>query len=195
MTMKQPDMKARRAYHDIVEDLPTVVRIPGTRRSVKIRGMKPYTLERLTGLWLERDAASAPGDSAETLRSLCVEPYFSVREACLIVLNSYWKIRLLYPLMWRIWGRWIGYTEEQMTPIIEEGKKKLPLAAHWRNMAFSTDMRTDWMKMTAKEAEQYRAELLSAAKALSSRSFQNMDGRGGSSTGSSPSGTGDTAAS
>lgn len=193
--MKQPNLKARKEYRAIVDDTPTTVRIPGTGRSVKIRGIKPYTLERLTDLWLERDAASAPSDSAETLRSMCVEPYFSVREACLIVLNSYWKIRLLYPLMWRIWGRWIGYTEEQMSPIIEEGKKKLPLAAHWRNMAFSTDMRTDWMKMTEKEAEQYRAELLSAAKALSSRNGRSTGGQGGSSSGSSPSGTGDTAAS
>ena len=136
--MKQPDFKARKAYHEIVDDLPASVRIPGTRRKVKIRGMKPYTIERLTALWLERDAASAPESSSETLRSMCVEPYFSVREACLIVLNSYWRIRLFYPLMWRIWGKWIGYTEEQMSPIIEEGKKKLPLAAHWRNMAFST---------------------------------------------------------
>ena len=193
--MKQPDFKARKAYHEIVEDLPTSVCIPGTRRKVKIRGMKPYTIERLTALWLERDASSVPESSSETLRSMCTEPYFSVREACLIVLNSYWRIRLLYPLMWRIWGRWIGYTEEQMSPIIEEGKKKLPLAAHWRNMAFSTDMRTDWMKMTAKEAEQYRAELLSAAKALSSRSSPSTGGQGGSSSGSSPSGTGDTGAS
>lgn len=192
--MKQPDFKARKAYHEIVDDLPASVRIPGTRRKVKIRGMKPYTIERLTALWLERDAASAPESSSETLRSMCVEPYFSVREACLIVLNSYWRIRLLYPLMWRLWGKWLGYTEEQMSPIIEEGKKKLPLAAHWRNMAFSTDMRTDWMKMTAKEAEQYRAELLSAAKALSSRSGRSTGGQGGSSSGSSPSGTGDTAA-
>ena len=174
--MKQPGLKARKEYRAIVEDLPSVVRIPGTRRKVKIRGMKPYTLERLTDLWLERDAVSAPEDSSDTLRSMCVEPYFSVREACLIVLNSYWRIRLFYPLMWRIWGRWIGYT-------------------HWRNMAFSTDMRTDWMKMTAKEAEQYRAELLSAAKRLSSRSGRSTEGRGGSSSGSSPSGTGGTAAS
>ena len=192
--MKQPGLKARKEYRAIVEDLPSVVRIPGTRRKVKIRGMKPYTLERLTDLWLERDAVSAPEDSSDTLRSMCVEPYFSVREACLIVLNSYWRIRLFYPLMWRIWGKWIGYTEEQMSPIIDEGKKKLPLAAHWRNMAFSTDMRTDWMKMTAKEAEQYRAELLSAAKQLSSRSGRNTEGRDGSFSGSSPSGTGGTAA-
>lgn len=193
--MTQPDLKARKEYRAIVDDTPATVRIPGTGRRVKIRGIKPYTLERLTDLWLERDAASAPSDSAEALRSMCVEPYFSVREACLIVLNSYWRIRLLYPLMWRLWGKWIGYTEEQMSPIIEEGKKKLPLAAHWRNMAFSTDMRTDWMKMTEKEAEQYRAELLSAARALSSRNGRNTGGRDVSSSGSSPSGTGDTAAS
>lgn len=62
-----------------------------------------------------------------------------------------------------------------MEPIIVEGKKKLPLTAHWRNMASSVDMRMDWMKMTKKEAEQYRAELLSVAKALSLKSSQNTE--------------------
>ena len=57
-----------------------------------------------------------------------------------------------------------------MSPIILEGKKKLPLMAHWKNMAFSVDMRTDWMKMTKKEAEQYQAELLSASKQASLKS-------------------------
>ena len=56
-----------------------------------------------------------------------------------------------------------------MAPIIIEGKKKLPLIAHWSNMAYSADMRNDWVKMTKEEAEQYRAELLSAAKQLSSK--------------------------
>ena len=36
--------------------------------------------------------------------------------------------------------------------------------AHFAIMAYSKDMRMDEMKMTKKEAEQYRAELLSAAK-------------------------------
>ena len=157
-----------------VNDIPTEVAISGTRRKVKIRGIKPYTIECLTKLWIERDMAQAE-DSADVLKSVCIEPYFAVKEACLFVLNGYFRIKILYPIMWRLWGKWRGYTDGQMEPIIAEGKKKLPLTAHWRVMASSVDMRTDWMKMTSKEAEQYRAELLSVAKVLSSKSSQSTE--------------------
>ena len=180
--MKQVDLQARQEYHEVVFDKPTIVAIPGTKKSVSLRGVKPYTLERLTQLWLERDEASAPSDSASTLKSMCIEPYFAVREALLFVLNGYWKIKFFYkPLCWW-WGKVKGYTNEQMLPIIIEGKKKLPLTAHWTVMAYSTDMRTDWMKMTKKEAEQYRAELLSVAKQLSSRNSLATEGQSDSSS-------------
>lgn len=172
--MKQPKFSARRDMFNVMNDSPSIVTISGTKKRVKIRGIKPYTIECLTKLWLERDAAQAE-DSAGVLKSLCIEPYFSVKQACLFVLNDYWKIKMLYPIMWRLWGKLWGFTEEQMEPIIVEGKKKLPLTAHWRNMASSVDMRMDWMKMTKKEAEQYRAELLSVAKALSLKSSQNTE--------------------
>ncbi|MEZ3418345.1 MAG: hypothetical protein K1V99_03110 [Bacteroidales bacterium] len=175
--MKQTDKKARKEYCQTVFDLPTKVMIPGTNKTVKLRGIKPYTIERLTLLWLKREDLSAGIDSASTMKSLCIEPYFSVKEALLFVLNDYWKINLfLRPMTWW-WGKVKGYTEEQMSPIILEGKKKLPLMAHWTNMACSADMRTDWMKMTKKEAEQYRAELLSVANQLSSRNFHAMEGQ------------------
>ena len=181
----QPDKTARKEYMDVVMDIPTEVMIPGTKRKVKLRGLKPYTLERLTMLWQERDD-SIPEDSSDTLKSMSLDPYFSVKQAVLFVLNEYWRIRLFYPLMWRVWGKWRGYTEEQMSPIIVEAKKKIPLTAYWTNMVFSVDMRTDWMNLTAKEAEQYQAERLSAAKRLSSRNSQNTDGQDGSSSVSSP---------
>ena len=177
--MNQPNLSARREYDAIVNNTPTKVAIEGTKKSVKLTGMKPYTIERLTSLWLSRDMAIQE-DSSSVLKDLCQEPYFAVKEACLFVLNGYWKIRLLYPIMWRIWGKLRGYTEAQMMPIIQEGKKKLPLTAHWTNMVFSVDMRNDWMKMTTKEAEQYRAELLSAAKALSLKNSSNMEEQGDS---------------
>lgn len=180
--MKQVDLKAKKEYGEIVFDTPTIVSIIGTRKKVSLRGVKPYTIERLTQLWIERDIASAPKDSADTLKSLCVEPYFVVREALLFVLNDYWKIRLFFPFLSWWWGKVRGFTEEQMTPIILEGKKKLPLMAHWSNMAYSTDMRSDWMKMTSQEAEQYRAELLLVAKQLSSRSSLATETREGSSS-------------
>ena len=149
-----------------MNDEPAVVQIPGTKRKVKIGNIHPYTLERLTRVWLERDA-NMPTDSGETLKSMCIDPYFAIKEAALFAMNSWWRIILFYPLKWRIWAYLREYTDDQMLPIIKEGKKKLPLTPHWMIMAFSTDMRTDWKKMTTMEAEQYRAELLSAAKQLS----------------------------
>lgn len=167
--MKQPDKIARREYAEIVSNLPAQVTIPGTKKVVTLTGTHPYTLERLTQLWVEREM-NLPESSSDTLKDACIDPYFAVREALLFVLNDYWKIKFFYkPLCWW-WGKVKGYTDEQMLPIILEGKKKLPLTAHWTVMAYSTDMRTDWMKMTKAEAEQYRAELLSVAKQLSSKS-------------------------
>ena len=153
-----------------MNDRPTRVHIPGTRKYVTLRGIKPYTLERLTRLWIERDVESIPEDSASTLKSMGTEPYFAVKEAVILSLNNFWALRLVYPFKWRIWAYLREYTDDQMLPIIQEGKKKLPLMPHWMTMAFSTDMRTDWRKMTTKEAEEYRAELLWEAKQLSSKS-------------------------
>ena len=171
--MKQPDKNARQEYRDILMDEPTTVAIAGTRRTVKVRGLKPYTLECLTKLWGQRDM-SLPTDSADTLKAACTDPYFSIKCACIIVLNSYWRIRLFYPIKWRIWAFLRQYGENQVAGIIVEGKKKLPLEPFWNNMAFLTDMRADWMRLTTKEAEIFQAEQISVVKAISSRSTPDM---------------------
>lgn len=186
---KQPTLKSRREYLDIVEDSATTVRIPRAKKSFRIRWVKPYTMERLTRVWLERDLASARvADGSDVLSDLAAEPYFAFKEAALFILNNDIRIRLFYPLLWR----WLAfrYDEAQMVPIIAEGKKKLPLTAHFETMVCSMDMRTDTMKMTKKEADQYQAELLSAMKQLSSRTSPPTDvPAGGSSAGSGTSAT------
>lgn len=165
---KRVSKQARKSYGEIAWNIPVTVQIPGTKKKVSIKGIHPYTLERLTKLWMQREEET-PQDSADTLKSMCSEPYFAIKEAVILSLNCWWKIILLYPFKWRIWAYLREYTDDQMLPIIQEGKKKLPLMPHWMIMAFSTDMRTDWRKMTTKEAEQYRAELLWEAKQLSSK--------------------------
>lgn len=175
--MKQPDKNARQAYREVLADVPTTIAIIGTRRTVKVRGIKPYTIECLTKLWGAREM-SIPQDSSDTLKAKCVDPYFSIKCACTIVLNSYWSLRLLYPIKWRIWAFLRQYTEEQMEPIIAEGKKKLPLEPFWRNMVFLTDMRADWMRLTTKEAETFQAEQISVANLLSSKNTPSTEGAG-----------------
>lgn len=188
--MKQPSIDERIEYDAIVNNRPSEVRIAGRKRPVRLYWLKPYTLERLTEVWLERDAASAKITGAEDVaKDMLKEPYFAFKEAALMILNHDIKIRLFYPLLWR----WLAhkYSEEQIAPVVLEGKKKLPLAAHYEVMASSQDMRTDMIKMTKMEAEQYQAERLLALKALSSKSSPLMGVLGGVlGGGSETSGTG-----
>lgn len=124
----QPDINARRAYTDIVEDMPTIVPIPRTNRSVMLRGIKPYTIERLTRLWQERELYSTmPKTSGDTLKSMAIEPYFTIKEAVLMVLNSYWKIRILYPFMWRIWAYFGSMTRSRCFQSSKPVKKNFSL--------------------------------------------------------------------
>lgn len=176
--MKQPTLEQRKEYTDIERNSVSVVPIEGTKKSVKIRWMHPYTIERLTDVWIERDLASARlRDGDDVARDLCKEPYFAFKEAALIILNNDIKIRLFYGIYWRYLA--FRYTEHQMVPIIVEGKKKVGLLSHYETMAYSMDMRTDLVKMTKMEAEQYQAERLSASKLLSSKSSPLMAYLGG----------------
>lgn len=162
---------------DIVGNSVSVVPIIGTRRKVRLRWMKPYTIERITDVWLERDLAAAEIEKgSDVAKDLCKEPYFAFKEAALMILNHDLKIRLFYGLYWRWLAR--RYSEAQMLPIIAEGKKKFMLEAHYNIMAYSLDMRTDLVRMTKKEAEQYQAELILAQKRLSARTSPNTDSPG-----------------
>ena len=177
---------------DIMNDSVSLVPINGTKKKVKVRWIKPYTMERLTSVWIERDLASAKvSKGSEVVKDLVKEPYFAFKEAALIILNNDIKIRLFYPFYWR----WLAhkYDETQILGVIAEGKKKLPRMAHYETMVYSMDMRTDMVKMTTKEADQYRQELLLAMKQPLSKTSQLMGGPdGGLGDGS---GTLDTAAS
>lgn len=190
--MGQPTLEQRKEYLDIVENSVSVVPIKGTKRKVRLRWMKPYTIERITRVWIERDLASVKVEKgSDVLKDLAKEPYFAFKEAALMILNNDIKIRLFYGLYWR----WLAfrYDETQMLDVIDEGKKKLPLMAHYGIIVYSLDTRTDMMKMTKKEAEQYRAELLSGAKLLSSKISRPTEDQGGGS--GDGSGTSDTGAS
>lgn len=158
--------------------LPTRVQIPGTKRSVVLREMHPGTIEFITKIWIERDLAAAEiRKGSDVLKDLAKEPHFAFKEAAAYYLNNDIKLRLFWPFLWRWWA--FRYTESQMEPIIVTGKKKLPLTAHYKVMAFSQDTRTDWMKMTKKEAEQYQAEQASALKPPSSKTSRPTASRSG----------------
>lgn len=176
--MKQPDLKARQEYDSVMNNRPSLVKIAGRKRPFKIYWLKPYTLERLTEVWLERDLASAEiNEAKDVAKDMLKEPYFAFKEAALAILNGYFRIRFFYPVLWRFLA--LRYSEEQIAPVVVECKKKLPLTAHYEIMAYSMDMRTDAVKLTKMEAERYQAELLSVQKQLLSKTSPLMAALGG----------------
>ena len=184
MNMRQPDLESRSEFIELRDNSVTVVPIPGTRRKVRLSWLHPGTIERLTRVWIERDLAAAKvSKGSEVLKDLAKEPYFAFKEAALMILNNDLKIRFLYPIYWR----WLAfrYDETQISAIVSEGKKKLPLLAHFEIMVYSMDMRTDMMEMTTKEAELYRQEPLLAEKRLSSKTSPVMGRQDGGSDGGS----------
>ena len=163
MVKNQPTLAQRRDYvaHESAE--PSRVLIPGTKRTITLREMHPGTIEKITKIWIERDLAAAElNKGTDVLKDLVKEPYFAFKEAAAYYLNHDIKLRLIWPFLWRWWA--FRYTESQMLPIIQEGKKKLPLTAHYEIMAYSMDTRTDWVKMTKMEVERYQAVQASVLK-------------------------------
>lgn len=174
MKIKQPDKYTRKELIDIISGKYDIVNIPDTNRRVKIYALHPYTLERLTKLWNERDI-SRPSNTETTMKELSKDFYFNHKLAALFVLNGFFKINLFFSFLWRWYAYIRGYKEYQLTEIINTAKKKLPLIEYYRNIILTLDMREDWMTMTEKEAEQYQAELISAVNTHSLKNTLNTE--------------------
>lgn len=172
--MKQPSKYAQNQVADILSDKGEIVPIPGTKHTVCITPLKNGTLEKVTELWNKRDMVDVPKDANDTLTIIRKDVYFSHKEAAYFVLNSYWKIKLFHWLVWR-WFAFVWQLDEsQLTDILITAKKKIPLMSFYKNIILTMDMRTDILRMTTKEAEQYRREVISAQEQHSAQNFQSI---------------------
>jgi hypothetical protein len=78
--------------------------------------------------------------------------------AACIILNGLWSIKLRYWFLWR-WFYYVReYTDEQLAPIIEEGKKKVPVEAYYESTILAIGMRDTMMAMTRAEVERILQE-------------------------------------
>ena len=171
--MKRPSKEAQARLAELLSDKAEVVKISGTKHSVTITPVKNGTLEKVTALWSKRDMSEPPKDANDTLSILRKDIYFTHKEAAYFVLNSYWKIKLFHWIVWRWYAFIWQLTETQLTEILEVAKKKIPLMSFYKNIILTMDMRTDILKMTTKEAEQYQREIILEQERLSAQSTQS----------------------
>ena len=157
--MDKANIELQRALDDVCENKPTRVEIKGTHRlfsnkqkSVKVKYMCNETIRKITHINLDsRD---------DTLHEL-QQPSKIV---ALIVLNGFLKIKFFYPILWRWYFYVRQYKSEQLYPIIEEGKKKLPQMGYYLATTLTVNMRDTIKAMTRKEVERSQSELQSGSK-------------------------------
>lgn len=158
--MKQATIDIQQELNRVAMGNPTEVEIVGTRRlfhrkkprSVKVDYLCSETLRMMTAVSLD--------DKTDTVHEL-QQPS---KIAALIVLNGFFKIKLLYWLLWRWYFYIRQYKAEQLYPIIAEGKKKVPQIGYLMSTTLTASMRDTVKAMTRAEVEHTQAALSSGGK-------------------------------
>lgn len=136
--VSQVDEATEKEYDDLVSGRKSVVKIPGTKVTYKVGWMKSDTCRKISDIVLnEKD-----------------EWKRSAKVAAAVLVNSCWGFMLGW---WSLKWRWMYYVrqwrEDQLTPILEEGKKKVPQESYYLNTMLSIGMKDTLMTMTKAEVE------------------------------------------
>ncbi len=135
MEDKQPSLAVRQAVMSIMNDIPTVITIPGTKHKVRLKFLRDCTVDKVTRLLLEREEAEEQAEGAdELMRSAAKHPYLNLKIAVCYVLNDYWRLRLWFPFVWRWWAYVWRLDEAQVAAVLDCVKKKTSDFLLWYSM-------------------------------------------------------------
>lgn len=153
-TVSQPDLEQQREYLSMVENEFTEIEIPRRNRKVNIGWLKNGTINKISEIMLEKG-----NDSKVTCKI-----------AAAIILNGFWKIKL----MWGIYWRWLyyvkEYTDAELTPVLKEGKKKVPQIQYLLATTLAIGMKNTMMTMKKEEVERFLQEQVSEQHSQSQKS-------------------------
>ena len=154
--MNQPNNSAQAKLNDILEDGIDYAEIRGKKFGVR---------------WIKKGIIRKLSDVIITSKN---EDEVSAKCASLILLNSYWKVKLFHWVYWRY--LWYKYSDEELFEITMLAKKKVDLQtqAYLTNTIYLIGMKDTMMTMTRKEAERTLQELKQARRSPMEKSTQNL---------------------
>jgi len=155
--MKIPEKQDEQSLIELDEQRYTEVKIPRTNKVVKVGWMKPETIKRISKLVLQSGFAEKEENVEHTLENFDRYSKFSSKYAALILLNGI-KIPLFYWIYWRYLYYFKNYDYDQLMPIIQEAKKKVPLTGYLVAFMSAKQMMITSMTMTKKELESFQKE-------------------------------------
>lgn len=139
--MNIPKTEDEKELNALAENKATEVKVGG--KTYRIGALRGGVIRKMTDVILNEK----------------VESKVSAKCCALILLGRLWKIALFYWIAWR-WIYYVKeYTEDELRPVIEEAKKKVPVEAYLINTILLTGMRDTVMSMTREEVRRIRPEL------------------------------------
>lgn len=164
--IEQPSVEAQRTYASMRDNDATIVGIVGTKKKYKIRWLKNGQIDKLSRLLIRKgDTDDADADKTRPLDAVLEDSRLACKAAAIIILDGYWKIKLRY---WYLW-RWFYYVRQydnvQLQPILDEGKKKVPLGQFLMTTMSLIGVKGTLMNLTMEEAERTLQELATEQQA------------------------------
>lgn len=172
--LSQPSIESQRLYLSLINDDADVVTIPRTTKQYRIHWLKNGQLEKLTRLLLHKKKVEEDMTTgSEVMDAILEDSKLACKAAAIILLNGYWKLKFRY---WYLW-RWFYYVRQyenmQLAPLLEVGKKKVPLLQFYHTTTLLTGVQDSLMRMRAKEVE---ATLRERPTAVPSQTESNVNG-------------------
>lgn len=137
------DKELEKEYNSLIENELDEVKVRD--KSVKIAWMHPGTQRKLSKVMIKYA-------EDDTLQHRC---------AAICVLNGFFKIMFLYPILWRWYFFVKGYSPSELYPIFETAKKKVQQDESLRNMVLLIGVKDTLRKQTMISVESMLQKLLS----------------------------------
>ena len=145
--VEQPSLESQRTYASIRDNDATLVGIVGTRKRYKIRWLKNGQIDKLSRLLIRKrkyDNEDEKSGDEDILSAVLMDAKLACKAAAIIILDGYWKLKFRY---WYLW-RWFYYVRQydnvQLQGILDEGKKKIPVAQIVSIYELLRNIRSNW---------------------------------------------------
>lgn len=153
--IEQPSNEAQLEYLSLVNNDPTEVTIQRTNKKYKIFWLKNGQLEKLSRLLMHKRDVEKPEETTgiDALDEILEDSKLACKAAAIYILSGYWNLKFRYWFLWR-WFYYIRqYENIELLPVLNEGKKKIPLLQFLGTTTYLIGARGTLMQMRTEEAE------------------------------------------
>ncbi|MCC8038369.1 MAG: hypothetical protein LIP02_09605 [Bacteroidales bacterium] len=143
--VSEPSEEDVRELESVLSNADDIVELRG--KSVKIGWIRRGTLRKISSVMNDKSVS---------------EDKITCKCAAAAVLNSYWKIKFFWGLLWRYYYYIKQYSDSELTPILALVKKKVPALEYYVATILLTEVKDTTMAMIRQEAEAIRAAQITA---------------------------------